>query len=203
MKPTHRLFTVAFLAAAFGCCVFAAPAQAQSDAAQSVLQSVTRFQNEMLGMAEAMPADKYDFAPTKATFAPGSSAEFATVRTYGQELTHVASMPFSMLPQFGVKPDPAIDPKSFASLTAKDDIVNALKESFAYENKVIATITPENAFKPTGPRGATLMGTLIMMFSDYGDHYGQMVEYLRMNGMIPPSTARQMQMRSQGHQRPM
>jgi hypothetical protein len=197
MKPTHRLCTVAFLAAAF-CCFFAFQAQAQSDAAKSVLQTVTRTQNEILGMAEAMPADEYNFAPTKATFAPGSPANFATVRTYGQELTHIASMPFFLLAPYGVKPDPGVNPRSFASLTSKDDIINAVKESFAYENKVIATITPENAFKPMGPRNATLIGTLIMMFNDYGDHYGQMVEYLRMNGHLPPSTARQMQRREQG-----
>lgn len=197
MKPTSRLFTVAFLAAAFGCCLLAAPAQAQSDAAKSVLQAVTRFQREMLGMAEAMPADKYDFAPGKAIFKTGSPADFATVRTYSQEITHVASMPFFLLPQFGVKPAPGVNPRSFASLTSKNDIINALKESFAYENKVIATITPEDAFKPMGPRHATLVGTLLLMLNDYGDHYGQMVEYLRMNGIVPPTTLRQM--REHGH----
>jgi hypothetical protein len=175
------------------------PPHSQSDAAKAVLQAATHFQSEILGMAEAMPADKYDFAPSKAIFKSGSPADFATVRTYGQTLIHVASMPFFLLRPFGVKPDPGVDPRAFASLTSKNDIINAVKESFAYENKVIATIAPQHAFTPMGPRHTTLMAALISMYSDYGDHYGQMVEYLRMNGMIPPATVRSMRMRAEAH----
>ncbi len=203
MKPIHRLFTAACLAAAFGCCILASQAQAQSAAAKSILPMVSHIQSEILGMAEAMPADKYNFAPTKATFAPGSPAEFATVRTYGQELTHIASMPFFILAPLGVKPDPGVNPRSFASLTSKSDIINALKESFAYENKALATVTAENLFNPMGPRHMPMMGMLIMMMNDYGDHYGQLVEYLRMNGHIPPTTLHQMQMRAKGQHHPM
>jgi len=191
MKTMHcKWSTLALLAAAWCWSALAAPAKAQADAAKSIQQTVTRFENNLMAMAQAMPADKYSFAPSPEVFKAGSPAQFATVRTYGQELTHLCGMPFRLLAPFGVKTD--VDYKSFESMTSKDDIIKALQSSFDYENKVIAAITPENAFTPEGPRGATRVGTLLMMLNDDGDHYGQMVEYLRMNGIIPPSTERQM-----------
>ena len=104
-------------------------------------------------------------------------------------------MPYHMLPAFGVKPDAEPDLNALNSMTSKDDIVKALQASFDYQNKVIASLTAQNAFAPAGPHNMSLMGMLLMMMNDYGDHYGQLVEYGRMNGIIPPSTARQMQMR--------
>lgn len=169
-----------------------------ADAAQSVQPIATRTENSLMALAKAIPADKYNFAPSKEIFKPGSEADFATVRTIAQQFTHIASMPYHMLPAFGVKPDSEPDMKALNSMTSKDDILKALQASFDYQNKVIATLTPENAFTPTGPHNMTLIGMLMMMMNDYGDHYGQLVEYGRMNGIIPPSTERQMQMRHEG-----
>lgn len=166
-------------------------APAPVNPAQSLNPVVTRFENNLLALAQAMPADKYSFAPTKDIFAPGSPAEFATVRTFAQQLDHVVGEPFRWFAPFGVKPDTEVDLKSFDSLTSKDDILKALQASIDYQNKVIASITPENAFIPEGPRGATRISALIAILNDDGDHYGQLVEYLRMNGIIPPATANQ------------
>lgn len=168
---------------------------AGADPAQSVQQFATHVEDSLLALAKAIPADKYNFAPSKDMFKPGSDADFATVRTIAQQFTHVASMPYHMLPAFGVKPDAQPDLTALNSMTSKDDIVKALQASFDYQNKVIASLTAQNAFAPTGPRNMSLMGVLLMMMNDYGDHYGQLVEYGRMNGVVPPSTARQMQMR--------
>jgi len=185
---------VILIAAASSCAPFLL-AQASVPAAdtpsKSIQQAVTRFEDNLMALAQAMPAEKYNFAPAKDTFAAGSPAEFATVRTFAQELTHVAAEPFRMLAPFGVTPDPGPDPKTFESLTAKEDILKALQASFDYQNKVIATITPANALTPAGPRGMTPVSALIAILNDDGDHYGQMVEYLRMNGLIPPATVRQ------------
>jgi hypothetical protein len=193
-----RLMIVSVIAVA-SCCAPALQMSAQQGAAapdaaspsKSITQAVTRFENNLMAMAEAMPADKYNFAPSKDLFKTGSPADFATVRTFAQQLTHIAGEPFRFFPPFGVAPDPSVDPKSFDSLTSKDDIIKALKASFDYQNKVIATMTPLNALTPTGQRGATLVSTLIAMLNDDGDHYGQMVEYMRMNGLIPPATVNQ------------
>ncbi len=196
MRLMHCFYRLAWLAAALCWSGLAAQANAQSDAAKSIQQAVTRFENNLMAMAQAMPADKYSFAPSSDTFKAGSPAQFATVRTYAQEITHLCGEPFRMLAPFGVKAD--VDYNSYESLTSKDDIIKALQASFDYENKVIATITPENAFTPEGPRGMTRVGAMLMMLSDDGDHYGQMVEYLRMNGIIPPATAREMHHEHQG-----
>jgi len=173
-----------------------APVAAAPDASSgvaSLVQTATRFENNIVSLAEAMPADKYDFAPSKDIFKEGSPAEFATVHTFAQQLTHVCAMPYRVLAPFGVRPDTDVDPKSFDSLKTKDEIVKALKASFEYQNKVIASFTPENILTPVGPRNATRASSLLLILADDGDHYGQMVEYGRMNGVIPPATANAMQ----------
>ena len=193
--PFRSLLTLA--AAAVVCGSFMLPqakAQAASAAAQPILQMATHIEDNFIAMAKAIPADKYNFAPSKEIFKPGSAAEFATVRTVAQQLTHVAGMPYRMLAAYGVKPDHEPDFKALNAMTSKDEIVKELQAAFDYQNKVIAGITPENAFVPKGMHNMSLMPMLLMMFNDYGDHYGQLVEYGRMNGIIPPATAHQMQM---------
>jgi hypothetical protein len=197
MKLNSRRLKMVILMAAAGS--FLPVLQAQTSAAapdanlasKSILQAATRFENNLMALAEAMPADQYNFAPSKDIFKAGSPADFATVRTFARQLTHVSGEPFRLLAPFGVAPDPGVDPKTFESLASKDDIIKALQASFDYQNKVIATITPQNALVPAGPRDMTPVSALIAILNDDGDHYGQMVEYLRMNGLIPPATARQ------------
>jgi hypothetical protein len=171
----------------------ASPAPQTASGIASLIQTVTRNENNVVSLAEAMPADKYDFAPSKDIFKPGSPAEFATVHTFAQQITHLCALPYRLFAPFGVKPDTDVDPKSFDSLKSKDEIVKALKASFEYQNKVIATFTPENILTPVGPRNSTRIAALVIALGDDGDHYGQMVEYGRMNGIIPPATANQMQ----------
>ena len=172
-----------------------APAAAPDSANNltALTQFVNRFQNNILSLAEAMPADKYDFAPSKDIFKAGSPADFATVHTFAQQVTHICGLPYRVYAPFGVKPDADVDPKSLDALKTKDEIVKALKASFDYQNKVIATLTPENVMVPVGPRNSTRIAALVLVLGDYGDHYGQMVEYGRMNGIIPPATANQTQ----------
>jgi hypothetical protein len=195
MKPELVRFKTILIALTIGCGAAAAqapaPTAAPADPLQPLNQVVTRFENNLLALAEAMPAEKYNFAPAKENFAAGSPAEFATVRTFAQQLAHVSGEPFRLLAPFGVKPDTDVDVKSFDSLTSKDDILKALKASFDYQNKVIASITAENAFVPEGPRNLTRVSAIVAILSDDGDHYGQMVEYLRMNGIVPPATVNQ------------
>ncbi len=196
MKISFRsVLTAAAALALYGCIsVPQAKAQAASATAQPIVQMATHIEGNFLALAKAIPADKYDFAPSKEIFKAGSPAEFATVRTVAQQLTHVAGMPYRMLASSGVKPDHEVDFKALNAMTSKDEIVKALQASFDYQNKVLATLTPEKAFAPTGMHNMSMISMLLMMFNDYGDHYGQLVEYGRMNGIIPPSTAHQMQM---------
>ena len=147
------------------------------------------FESELIGVAEAMPADKYNFKPTSATFASGSPAQFGPVRTFAEELTHIAGANFYFFSKVsGSTPPP--EAKQVRNLKTKDEIVAALKQSFAYGHQQIATLTPENAFKGIeGADGMHTPATLAAFAVAHGnDHYGQLVEYLRMNGVVPPGS---------------
>jgi uncharacterized damage-inducible protein DinB len=135
---------------------------------------------EVVAAAEAMPADKYNYVPT--------SGEFTGVRTFAQQVTHIAEAQFFFFGGFGVKP--TIDPKSITALTNKDDIVKALKDSYAFAEEAMKTITPQNAFAKIGTIDGTDTRASIAAFglAHTNDHYGQMVVYLRMNGIVPPAS---------------
>ena len=149
-------------------------------------------EGEMMGAVKAMPADKFAFAPSAAIFAPGQKTEFATVRTFAQQATHVAEANYFFYNIVsGIKPD--VDVKSIEKLTAKDDVVAALAGSFAYAHKAIATLTPANSFeviKSPEPGFQTRATLASFGVAHAFDHYGQMVEYLRMNGVVPPASAK-------------
>jgi hypothetical protein len=146
----------------------AAPAADSGNSLTAFTQFVTRFENNVLSLAEAMPADKYDFAPSKDIFKPGSPAEFATVHTFAQQVSHICGLPYRAYAPFGVKPDTDVDPKSLDALKSKDELIKALKASFDYQNKVIATFTPENVMAPVGPRNTTRIAALVLVLGDYG-----------------------------------
>jgi uncharacterized damage-inducible protein DinB len=135
---------------------------------------------EVVAAAEAMPADKYNFAPT--------SGEFKGVRTFAQQITHVAEAQYFFFKGFGIKP--ANDPEAIAKLTSKDDIVKALKDSYAFAQQAVATITPENAFEKIAAVDGTDTRASVAAFAlaHTNDHYGQMVVYLRLNGIVPPAS---------------
>ena len=163
----------------------AAPADAL-DSQLSIIES------EMMSAVKAMPAEKFDFAPSQAIFVPGQKTEFATVRTFAQQVTHVAQANYFFYNAVsGLKPD--VDMQGLPKLTKKDDIVAALAGSFAFAHKAIATLTPANAFEVVKTPEPVLFtrGTLAAFGVAHAfDHYGQMVEYLRMNGIVPPASAK-------------
>jgi len=153
---------------------------------------LTLIESEMMGAVKAMPADKFGFAPSAAIFVPGQKTEFPKVRTFAEQATHVAEANyffFSILT--GQKLDPSV--RNVEKLTNKDDVVKALADSFAFGHKAIATLTVDNAFvvvKSPEP-GFQTKGTMAAFAVAHAyDHYGQMVEYLRMNGLVPPASAK-------------
>jgi DinB family protein len=145
---------------------------------------------EMMGAVKAMPADKFGFAPSAAIFVPGQKTEFPTVRTFAQQATHVAEANYFFANIWsGLKPD--VDVKGIEKLTNKDDVVAALAGSFAFAHKAVATITPANAWvviKSPEPGFATQATLAAFLVAHANDHYGQMVEYLRMNAIVPPAS---------------
>ena len=133
-----------------------------------------------------MPEDKFGFAPT--------AGEFKGVRTFGQQAKHVAAVNYMVgAAILGEKPPVELGGENGPdSIKSKAEIVKFVKDSFAYAHKATASVTAENATgeinSPFGKDKVTRMG-MATVFAWHGfDHYGQMVEYLRMNGIIPPAS---------------
>ena len=144
-------------------------------------------ESQMISLVKAFPADKYGFAPSAAIFAPGQQTEYAGVRTFGALVIHVAQANYILGSRLsGLKPD--IDPTTLAKLSSKDEIVAALEASFAFDHKAIGTLTTANAFESVGGTRSRAPLRPHMIAVHASDEYGQMVEYLRMNGIVPPAS---------------
>jgi len=143
---------------------------------------LTMLESEFVGAAEAMPEDKYNFAPTTAI------GEFKGVRTFAQQVKHVAQAnAYFFGGPNGAEADIKAKSDAIDKLTTKADIVKALKDSFAQAHAFVDGITPDNAFV-TMPSGGTRGGMAAFGIAHFMDHYGQMVEYLRLNGIVPPAS---------------
>jgi uncharacterized damage-inducible protein DinB len=179
-----------------GCCLlFATPflvhAQAAAPAkpavgtpippAQIYGKLLSLMEQQFVSAAEAMPEDKFNFAP------PASLGEFKNVRTFGQQIKHVAESNYYF---FGGSDYTDAQTKamsdSIEKLTTKADIVKALKDSFVRAHAYVDAITPENAFVQT--EHGTRAGMATFGIAHVMDHYGQLVVYLRMNGIVPPAS---------------
>ena len=146
-------------------------------------QLLKQLSEEVVSAAEAMPAEKYDFAPT--------AGKFDGVRTFGSQVQHLAEANYFFFSGFGLSGAP--DDAKLKALKGKDELVQALKDSFAFAQKGIDTMTPQNAFITvgSGKMQLTRAGWATICLSHSMDHYGQMVEYLRMNGIVPPASQKQ------------
>lgn len=181
------LFTTLLLSLS-GCAISLSAADADLSPAARVFDSqLNSLEREVVSLAEAMPPDKYSFAP--------KNGEFANVRTFAQQVTHIASVNFQVAAAILGEPNPVDmgkDENGSADLKSKDQIVDYLKRSFAYTHKAMRMITQENlmeqvqsAFgKNKVPR--LTMATVPQWHSF--DHYGQMAVYARMCGVIPPAS---------------
>jgi uncharacterized damage-inducible protein DinB len=138
-------------------------------------------EKQFVGAAEAMPEDKFDFAP------PVTAGDFKGVRTFGAQVKHVTEANYYFFGGGGMsEADVKAKSDAIEKLTSKADIIQALKDSFTQAHTYVNGITPENVFVMTanGTRG----GMSTFGISHLMDHYGQMVVYLRMNGIVPPAS---------------
>jgi hypothetical protein len=162
---------------------------AQMSPVQAQDELLNLFEQEFMAVAKAMPANKYSFAPAASNFAPGQGAKYDGVRTFAQQIAHVSQANYFFASKIRGEEMP-IAAQNIGKLTAKDDLLKAAADSFAYAHQSIATITPENAYAAfDGLDGIHTRATLASFIAAHGyDHYGQMVEYLRMNGIVPPGS---------------
>jgi hypothetical protein len=165
----------------------AAAKSAEPHTVSQVLNAqISNLENDFVPAAEAMPEDKYSFAPT--------NGEFKGVRTFAEQVKHVAAVNY-VIGSAILGEKPPVDTggeKGPDSAKSKADIVKFLKDSFAYAHKAAGGINETNLVagikSPFGDGTTTRLGMATAISWHGFDHYGQMVEYLRMNGIIPPAS---------------
>ena len=151
-------------------------------------RQLTSTEREVVSLVEAMPADKFDFAPT--------NGEFKGVRTFAQEAKHIAFVIYSVSSAMLDQPNPTTsgaDENGPSDIESKEQVVKYLKDSFALAHKAVATLNNDNLMQetadPFNPKAkrARVDSAGILFWHSF-DHYGQMVEYARMNNIVPPAS---------------
>jgi hypothetical protein len=162
----------------------AAPAPSIASVMEVQLRIV---ESQIVPAAEAMPEEKYSFVP--------ANGEYKEVRTFALQVKHVAatnSAFYSVILGQDSPPGTSLVGATNGpeDIKTKEQILKYLRDSFALGHKAFATITAENAVtplvKPPIPSMNTRLAMASFSCSHASDHYGQMVEYLRMNGIVPP-----------------
>ena len=165
------------------------PPQLPPTIAAIVDRQISTVEKLITEAAEAMPENKFNFSPENLNI-PG--ADYKGVRTFAMEVKHVAASNYALWsPLTGDR-----FPKDFLGgngpenlQTTKAEIMKFLKDSFALGHKAAGTLTADNMLQPAVPGGSTArLNRASFAVAHAYDHYGQMVEYLRMNGITPPAS---------------
>lgn len=145
-------------------------------------------EREFVSLVEAMPAEKFTFAP--------KDGAFAGVRTFAMEAKHAAFVIDEIASGMLGEKNPSVtgaNENGPDSLTDKDAIVKYVKDAFTYAHRAMGTLTNDNLMQliadPFDPKGKrTRVDSASIIFWHTFDHYGQMVEYARMNNVVPPAS---------------
>ncbi len=141
-------------------------------------------EKSFVSAAEAMPADKWTFKP--------SGAAFETVRTFAEQVKHVACANEAFFNEVARKdPPPDCENGGPSAARTKEELIAYLRSSFEQGRKTIAELTPANALDYAGGRyggDSTRLGLITLAVWHASDHYGQIVVYLRMNNIVPPAS---------------
>ena len=185
MKDRRIVFACLLLLSGFALAQMDKPAEHRT-VGQVLNHSLTNVENEFVPSADAMPEDKYSFAP--------ASGEFKGVRTFAQQIKHVAAVNYILgAAILGEKPPVDTGAENGPdSAKSKADIMKYLKDSFIYIHSAAGTIDDKNLVSPIknpfGEGSTTRLALAVSVAGHCSNHYGQMVEYLRMNGIIPPAS---------------
>jgi len=131
----------------------------------------------VLNLADIIPESKYDYRPTP------------EVRSFREQLNHLVSENMNYMSM--VAGDPAPDRAKIESMKSREEIMKALRESYAYGDRTLAALTDEKAVEKINMRGQSVVRWYPVLYNiqDNMDHYGNLVVYIRLNGMVPPKTA--------------
>ncbi len=155
--------------------------------ASVVDREISSVEQQILDVAEAMPEDKFSFSPEGLNI---RGSDYKGVRSFAVQLKHVAASNYFIWSHLtGDKlPEDLNDGNGPEGLKTKAGIIVFLKQSFALGHKAAATLTADNLLQvPEGSKSTRLDLAEFGVAHAY-DHYGQMVEYLRMNGIVPPAS---------------
>jgi uncharacterized damage-inducible protein DinB len=159
------------------------PSARPASAATAINKTWSGIQRDFISAADAMPEEKYSFVPTQGTF--------KGARSFAEQVQHVACANFAFFKEFsGVQPNENCHRDKWPRKT-KVEIMKYLRDSFQFADQAIAVLSTENALdKVEGPYGgpSTKLGITVLAVWHASDHYGQIVEYLRMNGIVPPAS---------------
>jgi uncharacterized damage-inducible protein DinB len=141
-------------------------------------------EKDFTSAAEAMPEEKYSFVPT--------TGEFKGARSFAQQVQHVACANFAFFKEFeGKQPDEDCRYNGKEPKKSKAEIMKYLRDSFQLADQALARLSTQDSLdKVEGPYGgpSTKLGITVLAVWHASDHYGQVVEYLRMNGIVPPAS---------------
>ncbi|HSB74739.1 MAG TPA: DinB family protein [Terriglobales bacterium] len=169
----------------------AAPQAMQSQSAPTVASTVDRqisgVEKEVVEAAEAMPEDKFNFSP-EALNIPGD--DYKGVRSFALQVKHIAASNYAIWsPLTGDNlPKDFLGGNGPENVKSKAEILKFLKDSFALGHRAAATLTPDNMLQPPGHSKSPRLYLATFAVAHAFNHYGQMVEYLRMNGIVPPAS---------------
>ena len=155
--------------------------------ASVVDREISAIEKQIVDAAEAMPEDKFNFSPESLKI-PGS--DYKGVRSFALQVKHVGASNYALWsPLTGDKfPKDFIGGNGPENLKTKADIIRFLKDSFALGHKAAATLTTDNMLQVAEHSKSTRLHLATFGVAHAFNHYGQMVEYLRMNGIVPPAS---------------
>jgi DinB family protein len=162
-------------------------AQTQLTIASAVDREISDAEQEIVAAADAMPEDKFNFSPAALNLPSG---DFGGVRTFALQVKHIAASNYAI---WSPLTDDAI-PDDFKggngpeNLKTKSQILQFLKDSFALGHRAAATLTTANMLEAAKGNKSIRLHLATFAVAHAFDHYGQMVEYLRMNGIVPPAS---------------
>ena len=155
-------------------------------------RNLKNLENDVVGAADAMPEDKYNFAPSNDLI---KGSEFTGVKSFAVQVRHIAVTNELINAVLLGQPQPVSDAESDLGpekYKSKAEIMQYLKDSFAHSHEAFAKFTAKNLDEqvrnPFGQGTRPRLGPALVILGHTQDHYGQMVEYLRMNGIIPPAS---------------
>ena len=155
----------------------------------AIERQFNKIESDIVSSAEAMPEDKFYFTPENLHI---QNSDFKGVRTFAGQIMHLATdniLIWSAITGDSVRAD-ITDVNGPKSITTKADVLKYLKSSFDEGRKAISMVTEKNAMNMIEFRGRNLpkLDLAFYALTHANEHYGQMVVYLRMCGIVPPPT---------------